>query len=149
MTDEEVYREHAPELLRFASGLVGPSDAQDVVADAFLRCIESSKWPSVTNRRAYLFRAVLNEVRMRHRSTMRRRARERLAANTESVEQPDVDADVLVAVGSLSVRQRAVVFLTYWHDMATDDIADLLGISAGSVRRHLARGRERLKERLR
>jgi len=149
MTDEEVYRKHAPELLRFASGLVGPYDAQDGISNALLHSIQSPKWPDVANRRAYLFRAVLNEVRMRHRSTMRRRARERLAANPESAEQPDVGVDVLAAVGALSVRQRAVVFLTYWHDLPVDDIAALLGISAGSVRRHLARGRERLKERLR
>jgi RNA polymerase sigma factor (sigma-70 family) len=86
---------------------------------------------------------------MRHRSTMRRRAREQLAAGPESVEPPQVDVDVLAAVGALSTRQRAVVFLTYWHDLAPNEIADLLDISPGSVRRHLARGRERLKDRLR
>jgi len=149
MTDEEVYRKHAPELLRFASGLVGPLDAQDVVSNAFLHSIQSPTWPRVRDRRPYLFRAVLNEVRMRHRSTMRRRAREQLAAGPESVEPPQVDVDVLAAVGALSTRQRAVVFLTYWHDLAPNEIADLLDISPGSVRRHLARGRERLKDRLR
>ena len=37
MTDEEIYRKHADDLVRFATGLVGPFDAQDVVTDACLR----------------------------------------------------------------------------------------------------------------
>ena len=59
-----------------------------------------------------------------------------------------VDPDVLEAVSRLSVRQRAVVFLTYWEDLHQRDIATRLDISEGSVRRHLARAHSRLKETL-
>jgi RNA polymerase sigma factor (sigma-70 family) len=48
----------------------------------------------------------------------------------------------------LSIRQRAVTVLTYWSDLDPSSVALLLGISEGSVRRHLARARSRLKERL-
>mgnify|MGYP001818148465 CR=1 FL=1 len=146
MTNEEAYRKYAPELLRFASGLAGPVDAQDIVTDACLRTFRAKRWPELEHPRAYLYRAVLNEARMHHRSTMRRRAREAQAALPDQVDDAAVDIDVLRAVGELSVRQRAVVFMTYWHDLDADEIARLLGISAGSVRRHLARGRARLKE---
>jgi DNA-directed RNA polymerase specialized sigma24 family protein len=37
------------------------------------------------------------------------------------------------------------VVLTYWCDLDDEAIAELLGISPGSVRRHLARGRDRLR----
>lgn len=148
MTNEEVYRKYSPELLRFASGLVGPDDAQDVLTDACLKSFGSPGWSSVGNKRAYLFRAVLNETRMHHRSTMRRRARERRVAVPEASPEVLIDPDILHAVSSLSVRQRAVVFLTYWCDLPPEEIAALLGISPGSVRRHLARGRSRLKEAL-
>lgn len=148
MTDEEIYRRHAPELLRFASGLVGPIDAQDIVTDACIRSFGAPGWSSVRNPRAYLYRAVLNKARMHHRATIRRRAREHRAAVPNAAEDPEVDVDVLEAVAALSVRQRAVVFLTYWHDLPPNEIAELLQISAGSVRRHLARGRARLKETL-
>ncbi|MGH9224089.1 MAG: sigma factor-like helix-turn-helix DNA-binding protein, partial [Acidimicrobiales bacterium] len=53
------------------------------------------------------------------------------------------------AVAALSVRQRAVIVLTYWLDLHPAGIATLLRVSEGSVRRHLARARARLREVLR
>jgi DNA-directed RNA polymerase specialized sigma24 family protein len=44
------------------------------------------------------------------------------------------------------VQQRAVVLLTYWADFDARSISVLLGISDGSVHRHLARARARLRE---
>jgi RNA polymerase sigma-70 factor (ECF subfamily) len=145
-TDEEIYRKHADDLVRFATGLVGPFDAPDVVTDACLRSFAARSWPKVANHRAYLYRAVLNEARSRHRSDMRRRARELRAAGPDSVPPAYVDVDVLDAVARLSLRQRAAVTLTYWEDLKSDEVALRLGISEGSVKRHLARARGRLKE---
>lgn len=75
--DEAIYAKHAYELMRFATTLVGPSGAEDVVADAVLRAMTSPSWPTVTEHRAYLFRAVANEA-----SSMRRSAGRRHAART-------------------------------------------------------------------
>ena len=72
-SNAEVYAKYADDLVRFATSLVGPTDAQDVVADAVVRVMWSKRWARVTNYKAYLYRAVLNEARMHHRSTMRRR----------------------------------------------------------------------------
>lgn len=147
MTDkEETYRKHADELVRFATGLVGPADAPDVVTDACLRAFGSRQWDSVRNHRAYLYRSVLNEARSHHRSTMRRRVREWKTSTPEHLPPAYVDVDVLEAVEKLSVRQRAVVVLTYWEDLSPDEVARILGVSEGSVKRHLARARSRLKE---
>ncbi len=43
-SDEAVYEKHARELVGFATGMVGPDDAPDVVADAFLRLMASPVW---------------------------------------------------------------------------------------------------------
>lgn len=145
-TDAEVYRAHGPDLVRFATVLVGPDDAQDVVAGAFLRCLSSRRWRDVTDHRAYLFRAVANEAKNLRRAIARRRSREdrvvRQAVFEMTVPRPEIRA----AVEGLSVRQRAVVYLAYWEDMTDGMIAEHLGISAGTVRRHLARARRRLRE---
>lgn len=147
MTDnEEVYRKHSEELTRFATGLVGPFDAPDVVTDACLRVFRSRGWEGVTNRRAYLYRAVLNQARSHHRSTMRRRVREHATAGPTAAHPTPIDIDVLRAIDKLSVQQRAAVFLTYWEDLTPAQVATRLGISEGSVKRHLARARARLKE---
>jgi len=144
--DEQAYRKHADELIRFATFLVGPADAPDVVSAAVLRTFESSAWVAVRNKRAYLFRAVLNEVRMAHRGAVRRRGRELRAERADSVDAPEPRPDVLEAVASLSPRQRAVIVLTYWDDLTPEAVADLLDIYEGAVRIHLARGRRRLRK---
>lgn len=74
LDDEQVYVKYADELMRFATGLVGPTEAEDVVADAVARCLRSRSWNEVSNQRAYLYRAVLNETH----SLGRRRARRRV-----------------------------------------------------------------------
>jgi RNA polymerase sigma factor (sigma-70 family) len=145
-SNAEIYRKHADEITRFATGLVGPSDAADVVSEAVLRCFGSSQWPNVTEQRAYLFRAVFNEAARFHRSNRRRWHREQRAAGPEALYPPEIRPEVLAAVNQLSLRQRAVVVLTYWNDLAPSAIARLLQISEGSVRRHLDRGKNRLKE---
>ena len=149
MTDAEVYEKHADALVRFATGLVGPSDAADVVASAVVRVMASAGWPEVQDRRAYLYRAVCNEAASHHRTTMRRRAREARAAllGGDLVTEPALPRpEVLELVGRLSVRQRAVVVLTYWDDLRAADVARLLGISEGAVKRHLNRAHHKLRE---
>jgi hypothetical protein len=64
--DEEIYEKHADELIRFATGLVGATDAADVVSSAVLSCITSRPWPAVSNSRAYLFQGVLTAARQLH-----------------------------------------------------------------------------------
>ena len=145
-SDAELYRKYAEELTRFATGLVGPSDAADVVSEAVLRCLSSPQWTGVRQPRAYLYRSVLNEAGRFHRGNRRRRSREERSATPEVVSQPELRPEVLAAVNRLSLRQRAVIVLTYWDDLKPGAIAELLHISEGSVQRHLARGRRRLKE---
>lgn len=148
-TDADIYREYATALIRFATVLVGPDDAADVVSSAVLRAFRSAGWGSVVNHRGYLHQAVANEARNLYRSDSRRRQREAAAADPHPVvDPPEVYPEVRAAVRQLSVRQRAVVFLAYWEDMTDLMIAEHLGISAGSVRRHLARARRSLRSAL-
>lgn len=145
MTDEEIYRKYVDDLLRFAMGLVGRSDAPDVVSAAVLGAMSARSWPSVSNHRAYLYRAVLNQARNEHRDRQRRWDKELRSDSDGRSYMPEYRPEVLAAVKRLSVRQRAVVVLNYWEDLPADDIADRLGVSEGSVRRHLARARSKLR----
>ena len=87
--DAEVYRKHADDLIRFATGLVGPSDAADVVSEAFLSCLNSAGWITVTEKRSYLYRSVYNKAAEFHRTSRRRRSREALAARPGSLRVPN------------------------------------------------------------
>lgn len=143
---EQTYRSHAAELTRFANSLVGPDEANDVVSEALLRALTSRNWPEVQNQRAYLYRSVLNQVNYRHRSAMRRKAREIRAATNPTVEAPEVRPEVWAALTQLSPKQRAVAYLTYMEDLDEMTVSERLGISRGSVRQHLGRARAKLRK---
>lgn len=146
MSNEEIYRTYASELTRYATGLVGPFDAPDVVSDACLRAFSAKAWPAVDNRRAYLYRTVLSVAKDHHRSTLSRRLRELKTATKEASPEEEIDVDVLAAVDRLSLQQRSAVLLTYWADLPVEAVAERMGVSPGSVKRHLARARRRLED---
>jgi RNA polymerase sigma factor (sigma-70 family) len=143
-TRAEIYAKYAPELARFATSLVGPVDAADVVSEAVVKSLWSPTWASVVNPRAYLHQAVLNESRMHHRRTTRRRTHEMKTASSDmdTVSAPGID--VWEAMGSLNLPQRACVFLRYWEGMTTVEIGEELAMSTRSVRRQLAHARTTL-----
>jgi RNA polymerase sigma factor (sigma-70 family) len=142
----ETYAALAPELIRFASALVGPEDAQDVLSSAVVKSLSSPGWLRVSNRRAYLYRAVLNEALTHRRRVAQRWRREGRISAGPHWDAPNLHPEVRAAVQRLSVRQRAVIALTYWQDLTPAATAERLGISEGAVRRHLARARSRLRE---
>ncbi len=149
--DGAIYGQHAPRLMALAAALAGPSHADDVVASAVLGAITSRGWPTVENHGAYLTRAVVNQVRTAHRTALRREARERrfTARGDATSAAADPIPEVLAALAALPLRQRAVVFLTYWSDLTPADVAVELAISEGSVRKHLAHARAALRKELR
>ncbi len=143
------YEAHASRLMALAAALVGPSNAEDVVADAVLRAMNSHGWSQVQNHGAYLTRAVVNEAKASYRSAMRREARERrFAASRTVAHDPDPVPELLAALAALPMQQRAVTFLTYWSDLTPAGVADELGIAEGTVRKHLARARANLRTEL-
>jgi RNA polymerase sigma-70 factor (ECF subfamily) len=146
LTRAEVYEKYADQLVRFATGIVGPSDSRDVVSAAMVSAMWSANWQLVAHERAYLYKAVLNEARQHLRRGERRRSAElKTVGGSPPGRIPEVRPEVLAAVGRLSVSQRAVVFLAYWEDMKPAEIARTLGLSEGTVHRQLARAEARLR----
>jgi RNA polymerase sigma factor (sigma-70 family) len=134
-----------PDALRYGACWTGGRCC--VVSEAMIRCLGTPGWGEVVDYRAYLQRAVLNQSRQWTRQRARRVARELLFDRLSL--RPGVSEsspEVWGAVRRLSVRQRAVIVLTYWEDLTPAQVADRLGLSEGSVRRHLARGRARLRK---
>lgn len=138
------------DLVRYATVLVGPDDAGDVVHQAFVNVLASDRWDSVRDGRAYLFRATLNAAGSMRRSDSRRVARE-WRTHAEAVSHLELLADpaVIAAVRRLSVQQRAVIYLAYWEDMTPAMIGRVLDVGEGTVRKQLSRARRTLREVLR
>jgi len=150
MVPEEQWRKHADDLIRLATTLVGPSDAEDLVVSAYVRAVTSNHWATVRNERGYLMRAVTNEAANHHCARSRRRAREQRAI----AGQPDghgidaADVDALRLIARLSIRQRSIVWMAYWLDSTSEEIAADLQISRRTVDRELERARQQLKKEL-
>jgi RNA polymerase sigma-70 factor (ECF subfamily) len=133
VNDEEIYRKNKDDLIRYASVLVGPLDAEDVVSTVVVRILGRRNLDDLEEARAYLFRSVLNESRTR---LVRRRKAIPLgdvAAGTE----PDPRPEVLRAVMNLPVRQRAATYLVYWGDLSIAEAARFMGTAAGTIKRYL------------
>ncbi len=143
----EAYEKHADDLISYATALVGPNEAEDVVADAVLRVFTSADWERVKEPRGYLFRCVMNQAASQRRRRSVGRAKElRASARRPADVTAPVALDELGAFSVLSVQERAVIFLTYWEDLTPRDVSVVLGISEGAVRRYLARARAKLRE---
>ena len=138
-TDREVYEAFAPALVRFATALVGPDDAADVVSAVVVRVLGRRSLGSIEKPEAYLMQAVMNEARQMHRGRNRQRAAiVRVGPGPDVRDAAEVaSTDLTDAVMALPPRQRAAAYLVYWCDYTAAEAAELMGWSDGTVRRYL------------
>lgn len=156
LSDAELYDKYSDRLIRFAATIVGSADAEDVMTDGVVAAMRAPNWSKVEDRASYLYRAVLNAGRMHLRASARRRRREERSWQRDGAMQSTTSVgwlaeplpEVRDAVASLSARQRAVIYLTYWEDLDEATTAQRLGIGVGSVRRHLHRARHNIGRQL-
>lgn len=141
--DAEVYAKHRDDLLRYATSLVGPSDAEDVVSTVVLRAIGRRPLAAIENPHSYLMKAVLNECR-----SLWRRERTHPISESALAQLPDQVGETLDLLWRLPVRQRAAAFLFYWEDRPIEEVANLMGVRAGTVKRYLHNIRQRLRRNL-
>jgi RNA polymerase sigma factor (sigma-70 family) len=143
------YERHLAALVHYATVLVGPDDAMDVVNEAVTSTLARQSLDNVDNVQAYWLGAISKTAAGWHRSGNRRRIREQ-RASAHSTEPPHTppSLDAQRALSNLSVQQRAVVYLTYWHDWEPSRVAASLGVSEGAVRKQLGRARQRLRKEL-
>ena len=142
VSDSSVYEDLKDDLVRYATALVGPDVAADVVSTVVLRVISRRPLTDLKEPRPYLFRGVLNESR----SVASRQHRESAASPREAVyDEPNERPEIIEAVLGLPVRQRAATYLVYWAGYTTAQTADLRGVGEGTVKRYLVLARTSLK----
>ena len=144
---EELVNTYETTLYRAALAILGDAhEAEDAVQDAFLRCLEKAPdFESPAHARAWLLRVTVNGCKSR----LRARRRHPWVELLDLYPAPDGDSrEVLEAVLALPPKQRAAVHLHYYEGYTTDEIAAILGQRPGTVRSHLSRARQALKEQL-
>ena len=144
---EELVTKHENTLFRAALAILGDvHGAEDAVQDTFLRYLE--KRPELrdeNHERAWLLKVTANLCK----SALRSRKCHPTVELLDVYPAPDGDSRELVeAVLALPANQRAAVHLFYYEGYSTEEIAAILGQRPGTVRSHLSRGREALRQKL-
>jgi RNA polymerase sigma factor (sigma-70 family) len=143
---------HGTTLQGFARRLgLGPEQAEDAAQEVFLRLYRAMlSGDDIHDARAWSFRAMYRLAMDEHRLRLRvHRLRERLSRGLlpEPVMEPDVASrlSIWAAVDRLPGRQRQVLYLRYRADMTFEDVASVLGITAGGDRAIAAMATDRLR----
>jgi RNA polymerase sigma-70 factor (sigma-E family) len=137
---DELFRAHAVTMVRVATLLLGDQQsAEDVVQEAFLhlyrglpRLRDRSK--AVAYLRASIFNGSRSVLRARRRAVLRRAQHQPAVWSAESAAIEGEDRrEVLAAVARLPRRSREVLALRYYLDLPDHEIAEVLGVSRGTV----------------
>ncbi|MBV9476627.1 MAG: sigma-70 family RNA polymerase sigma factor [Acidobacteria bacterium] len=147
---ERLYDRYSARLFRFALRMaVDDGEARDFVHDAFVRAARGlARVPAGEEAMAWLMRVVVNLARDRHRRRVVRAAFARLPFRVADDPRAALETagSVRAALAELPPRQRAIIALHHFDDEPVAAIAATLGLSAATVRWHLAKGRKRLAE---
>jgi RNA polymerase sigma-70 factor (ECF subfamily) len=160
-----VFDRHAPEILRYLTRRVGPTDAEDLLGDVFVIALQrrASFDASASSARPWLYGIASNLLHRRRRDEARfLRALARAADTATAEDHPaDIADDIAARVDSqqanrrlaaaladLDARDRDVVLLRAWGQLSHEEIATSLQIPVGTVKSRLHRARKHLRQHL-
>jgi RNA polymerase sigma factor (sigma-70 family) len=153
---------HHGRLRRLCRVLLGdPQEAEDVVQEVFLKAHEAACLGRAPEQwGAWLTRVAVNTCRDRRRAGgwMRLRFRSRsldtvtlvapIPAPSDAAIGEETRRRIWAAFRELPRRQQEVFALRYLEEQSTPDVAATLGLSPGSVKRHLYRAIRHLRRAL-
>ena len=139
-TVERLYREQGDRIWRALLGFAGDADvASDAEAEAFAQLLR--RGGEVRDPERWVWRAAFRIAAGELKN--RRRPPPSFQEGAYDLEPPAIElAD---ALRQLPDRQRSAVVLHYIADRPVREVAAILGMTSGSVKVHLSRGRKRLR----
>ena len=139
-------------LLRLATLLTcDPHLAEDVYQETLQRL--AARWSKIDNPLAFCRRVMHNIVIDQARARRRRPTELELFTGYDSGDQRAGDpltaielrSALLDALSTLTLQQRTIVVLRYFDDRSEAEVADLLGVSAGTVKSTASRAVAQLR----
>lgn len=151
-------RAHQEALFRLAFLVLGSSftaaDAEDVTQEAFVRAfLNLEKFDDSRPLRPWLLGIAANLARNRRRSAGRYWAalkrwwqnNEDVATSRPAHEQWSEARELWQAVQQLNVQAQEVIYLSYFMELSEAEMAEALGVPAGTVKSRRYRAREQLR----
>jgi len=123
------------------------ADADDLAQESFVLAWEHiGRFDSSRPLRPWLFGIAWRKYRERKRGWLRLVKRESAAAQEDGSFTPDpgLKLDLVKAVEALPVEQRAAILLCLGAEFSHAEAAQALALPLGTVKSHVARGREKL-----
>jgi RNA polymerase sigma-70 factor (ECF subfamily) len=153
---EWIVRQHFAPAVRVAAAVCGSAaDAEDAAQEAFLKMFRTlDRFRPGSPLRPWLLRIVANEAKNQRRSATRRSELALRASRLVVTGAPSTEASVvatqttdavLVAIGALDHRDRAVIAYRYFAGLSELEMAAALGCRPGTVKSRLARALARLR----
>ena len=140
-------RTHSDTVYRVAyHALNNRADAEDVLQTVLLRLFEhDTEFESDEHAKAWLIRVTVNESRKLLRTPWRKRTLPLEEWRDEPVFDKPERSELFHAVMALPRKERIVVYLFYYEELPTAEIAGIMGAKPSTVRTWLMRAREKLK----
>jgi RNA polymerase sigma-70 factor, ECF subfamily len=147
---EEVFEHEYDRLVKALTIVAGDrEEASDAVQEAFVRLVLGwDRLAAYEDPAGWVRRVALNQIRDHHRSLGRQaklllRIEEQYRAPRGATR---ADEGIWKRLMTLPLKQRTALALHYVDKLTAREVADVMHVSEGTVRQHLHRARQALKE---
>ncbi len=128
--------------LRTKSG----ADADDIVQEVFLRALRAKPaWNSLEHQKAWFIKVTINCSKSLLTSAWRRHT---VPEDENLLIEMQTNTEVYPYVLALPAKYRTVVHLYYYEGYRVGEIAKIMGTAENTVKSHLFRARDMLREQL-
>ncbi len=165
LTYKLIFRKYYPNLLFYATRLLGADEAEDIVQDVFVELWRRRDTIEMGDQiLAFLYRSVYSKAinLLKHKMVEGNytAAMENIYKRKMEYYQPDhsevikriedqeLRKEIQNAINELPDKCKEVFKLSYLHDMKNKEIADILGISLRTVEAHMYKALKLLRGRL-
>ena len=165
ITYKDLFRKYYPNLIFYATRLLGDEEAEDVVQDVFVELWKRKETMEVGDQiQAFLYRAVytrsLNVLKHRNIVSGYSSVMEEINLKRAEFYQPDQNEvierienkelrmEIYSAINELPDKCKEVFKLSYLHHMKNKEIADLMNVSPRTVEAHMYKALKFLRQRL-
>lgn len=145
LTFEDLFADQHERLYRALYLIVGNShEAEELMQDAFVHVLE--RWDRIDNPAGYLYRSAFNSTRSRFRRLTLAAKRNLTPGQPEDpFAAADLRDQMVRALRELPERQRAALVLMDLLDYRSEDAAEVLGVTAATVRSLASHARAAMK----
>ncbi|MCL2651391.1 MAG: RNA polymerase sigma factor [Candidatus Azobacteroides sp.] len=159
----QIYKQYINSLYRFGISMGIPHDTcLDIIHDVFCKLIKKNEVFETDCMKSYLFRCFTNryiDIKKSQKNVISGDFNDLPFTIEVSLEDTSIEGYMIeeeekealkqkieFLLGFLTPRQRKAIYLRYMEEMEYDEIAELLDMSAESVRKLVFRGLEKLRK---